>query len=333
MLLPIAFSCLLTAGEWDARVSGEAGYFKAGHDLRQNEVDYLTAVNATFKYTLSANPHYLNLQLRFRPEWYGPNEGIYSVSGSFTAQYRRQWGRLLWSSGMNIRKQNHHIGQTQIWYNTYQGTTGWAWKWSEWMSSDVEGSYTHLELAGDADDEINLYAVRLRMHRLLTPNLNISIGAYAERFITESNVITAAPLPEGNSNKGWHRGTEIELEFTRKIQLNVRYSLSWFTSQLTKGTAPEQQFYFVAGKTLAPKWSVFFLLDYYWRNINPRASYSGALLYTNANNERSIHFKLVYNPDARWNIYTKIAYQNSELIYNNITLSGTQLSLGFESKF
>ncbi|MBX7150353.1 hypothetical protein K1X84_01845 [bacterium] len=333
ILMFIAFFCRATAGEWDARLSGEAGYFKAGHDLRENNVDYLTAFNATFKYTLSNNPHFLNLQLRLRPEWYGPHEGIYSMSGSFAAQYQRQWGRLLWSAGANIRKQNHHIDQTQVWYNTYQGSTGWAWKWSEWMSTDLEGSYTLLDLAGDADDKINLYAIRFRIHRLMAPNLNVTIGAYAERFITESNVVTVSPLPERNSNKGWHRGSEIELEYTKKIQLNVRYGLSWFTSQLTKGTAPEQQFYFVAGKTLAMKWSVFFLLDYYWRNINPRASYTGALLYTNANNERNVHFKLAYNLSSRRNVYTKIAYQNSELIYNNIKLSGTQLSLGFESKF
>lgn len=333
MLGFIALPLMLTAGEWDARLSGEAGYFKAGHDLRENDVDYLTAVNAAFKYTLSDNPQHLSLQLRLRPEWYGPHEGVYSVSGSFAAQYRRQWGRLLWSAAASVRKQKHNIDQTQVWYNTYQGITGWSWKWSEWISTDMEGSYTLLDLSGDADDEINIYAVRLRMHRLITANLNMSASVYAERFITESNVVTVAPLPEGNSNKGWHRGAEIELEYTRKIQLSVRYSLSWFTSQLTKGTAPEQQFYFVAGKTLAPKWSVFFLLDYYWRNINPRASYSGALLYTNANNERNIHFKLAYNLSSRQNIYTKIAYQNSELIYNNIQLSGTQLSLGFESKF
>lgn len=84
------------------------------------------------------------------------------------------------------------------------------------------------------------------------------------------------------------------------------------------------------GKILPGNWSIFFLLDYFFRNYSIPEDTDASLLYAPLNTENQFHLKLERELNSHTDIYLKIGYLNQNLLYNDLAFSGWQATAGLE---
>ena len=87
---------------------------------------------------------------------------------------------------------------------------------------------------------------------------------------------------------------------------------------------------FVFGKILSPRWSLFMLADFYFRNNDSQPDINPNLLYTPLSNQNRFYVKLGNELNRQVDLFLKIGYINEDLVYDGLTFSGWRGTVGLE---
>lgn len=307
--------------EWKTGIEG--GYFHAGGNYNSSRIKFVSAIPASVRFERPVGPHVFILNARLRPEWYGPQMDNYNIQAAAGFQYQRKWKEFDFGAGFQGRKQNYHIHTDPIVINTFQLSVSASWSFMKNMSAGVESGYNDAALNGDVKNTVLTKWVSPGLHYFFHGYGSLSVCGYVEGFKAGTNDV----LTNVRSVKGWRAGPKIGLEYLRKNYITLNYLLAQRRFESSNEFHPEHEINFVAGKNLTTNWSVFILVDYYVRDLDSTA---GDPVYSQTNYENRIHAKLVYNWRKDCSVFVKLAYSKNEFIHQKITLSGTQVSFGFE---
>ena len=307
--------------EWKA--GAEGGYFHAGGNYNSSRIKFVSALPVSARFEQPTGTHVFIFNARLRPEWYGPQKNNYNIQASAGFQYQRRWKEFDFGAGIQGRKQNYHIHTDPISIHTLQISASASWSFIKNMSAGVESGYIDAALTGDVKNTVLTKWVSPGLHYFFHGYGSLSVSGYVEAFEASTNDV----LTNVRSVNGWRAGPKIGLEYLRKNYITLNYLLAQRRFERSNKFHPEHEINFVAGKNLTQNWSVFILADYYIRDIESTA---GDPVYSQTNYENRIHAKLVYNWKKDYSIFVKMAYSKNEFIHQKISLSGTQVSLGFE---
>lgn len=313
----------LHAGGWEWKWGAEGGYFDARGDYNTERIRYMTALSGSANYQISQGSNTYLLNLRLRPEWYGPQSGNYALHASGSIQYRRRWKILDLSSGVQMRKQDYHLrsGSLDLYSGQIFGLV--SWPFLRVVSAELETRYGKAEASGDFKSAIRTLTVLPGVKYYFSRYGSLSGNALIESFETSTDDLFSS----AKTAHGWRLGPQMIFEYSRHWLVNLQYlAVNRFYENSRKDHI-EQEINFVAGKNLTPHWSVFILADYYIRKAD---STSGDPVNAQTNYENRIHAKLSYAWSADTSVYLKLAYSRNELPYQKVTLSGTQICLGLE---
>ena len=313
----------LHAGGWEWKLGAEGGYFQAGEDRNSSKIKYIGSLSGSARYDRSYGQNSFLLQVRLRPEIYGPQGNNFTVNASAAGQYLRRWGDFDLSTGMTVRKQNYHLHSDRLDINMLQLFGSVSWYFVKKFSSEFEVRYNDAVLKGNARNTVSSWSAAPRLHFLYSNYGNVWGGILVESFSAHTNDV----LFTARTNRGWRLGPEFGFDYSRNWLISVHYLPSKRFYNQSNESHSEHEINFVAGKDISAHWSVFLLADYYFRNTDSSAS---GLIYMQTNYENRLHAKLVYNWAKEYSVYFKLAYTKDELISEKIKWSGTQASIGFE---
>ena len=307
--------------EW--KIGTEGGYFHAGGQYHSGQIKFVSAFPASVRFEQSSGPHIFLFNVRLRPEWYGPQKDNYNIQASAGFQYQYRWKEFDFGAGFQGRKQNYHLHTDPININTFQLSASASWLFKKNMTANIESGYMDAVVSGNVRNTVSTRSLSSGLQYFFPGYGSVSGYGYFEAFKAGTDDILTAV----KAAKGWRVGPKIGLEYLRKWYITLHYLAAYRHIEYSNRVRPEHEINFVAGKNLTPRWSVFLLVDYYIRDLDSTA---GDPVYTQTNYENRVHTKLVYSWKKNYAVYFKLAYSRNEFIYQQITLSGTQASLGFE---
>ncbi len=324
LILVLVCSGEVRAGGWEWKLGAEGGYFNAQGDYDARRIRYATALSASAKSDWTKGPHFLNFNGRVRPEWYGPQSDNYIINASAGIQYRRTFRRLVLDAGLQLRNKDYHLHSGRLSVNTTQIFGLATWSATARTSAELEGRYAQANASGEPDYKIFTRSLLPGVKFSFSRYGNLSCAGLLESFETrtDNSFITS------RSARGWRWGSQWSFEYTRYGLINLQYLAADRTYEHSDKHRIEQEAHVIAGKNLSPHWSLFVLADYYY--IAGTDSTSGDPLHAQASYENRVHAKLAYLADSGYEYYFKAAYSRNELLQQNITLSGFQISVGIE---
>jgi hypothetical protein len=324
-LITLLFRHELHAGGWEWKGSAEGGYFDARGDYNTERIRYLTALSGSAKFNLVQGSNTYLLNLRLRPEWYGPQSANYMINVSGAFQYQRTWKLLELNAGVQLRRQHYHLDSGNVNLQSEQLFGIVSWPFTGEASIDVEIRYGRAEVSGESKSKIHTLTFLPGLKYFYSRFGSLSGNALVESFKTSSN----DPFSSNKIAHGWRAGPQLIFEYSRNWLINLQYLFADRMYEKSDKHHIEQEINLVIGKNLTPKWSLFILADYYFRKAD---STSGDPVNAQTDYENRVHAKLVYSWASNKSVYMKLAYSRNELPFQNITLSGSQIALGIEVK-
>ncbi|KAB2877999.1 hypothetical protein F9K33_14770 [bacterium] len=313
----------LRAGGWDWKAGTEGGYFRAGEENNSKSIKYIGAFSGSVRFDHVYDKNAYLIQFRLRPEVYGPQGNNYSINASATGQYQRRWGDIDINAGISARMQNYQLHSNRLNINTFQLFTSTNRYIHTRISAGIDGVYNKVVLSGIAKNTISSWSVIPKTRYFMSDFANVSAGILLESYRAHTDDVMFTT----RSNKGWRFGPELSYEYSKNWLIRTKYLPSKRFSNSKTEAHIEHEINIVVGKNLTTHWSIFMLADYY---ISANDSSAQNVVYTQTNYENRIHAKLVYNWKKSYSVYVKLAYTKNELIYENVTLSGMQASVGIE---
>jgi len=314
----------LRAGDHDWKVGLETGYFRPGHDLRNDRVNLITLANLQFRQRFVSSSDAFVFQVRFRPEWYGPKRDNYTLAGSLDGQYQKKWDRMSAGAVALIRRNAYYTKYTDVVTNAFSFRPSVMRRLGISTSIEVGVPLSFLLTRTQTETELKLIGPYMRLHYSSSPDRRMFLGIQGEWFSARNQDDLLA-----NRNDGHRFGVELNSEWLRPVFVTINYKLFRHSSELTRSSW-EHEIEFVVGKRLDTRWSVFALLDYYRRHVRTSSGLTSTLLFTNTNNERRASMKIVYAVSRHLDVSAKAGYQRNELVYDSVVWSGLQLSAGLE---
>lgn len=272
------------------------------------------------------------MQLRFAPEFYGMQNGSSVVRLGGRAQYNQSFSKFHINLLLNSRKYlyNNNLN-SNLTFDTFQlgGNLILKLQGQRFLSFRVEYFYRDLEYS--TDNQLDAAVIAGSYHKSFSRFGRIMGGAYLERFRVDNPgfVGMSGRLSE---NEGWRLGPEFAIEYSCRLVASLNYRFLWHQSDLVGNTSWEQWVRFLFGKMLSRRWSVFFLIDYYFRDFPSVSSDNSFLLYSPLENENRIYLNIAHDLKKNLSLFLKVGYLRDNLIFRSLSLSGLRATLGVEIK-
>jgi len=321
----------ITASPVDWRIQGEAGYYRASNSSVSSTNDLITRFEGLLAYKKGYNRHSWFLEFRTASEFYGIENITTALKFSGKGQFQQRFSKVSINFYLHGRKYFYNNDFLGLTFNVFQisGNTFWFFHSKRFLVLSV--NYFYRDLENNTDNSLDAVVLTGKLYNSFSPFGKISAGIYTENFQVGSASFLGIP-DMMIKNVGWRFGPEIGLDYNHKVVINLNYRVLWHQSDLISNTSWEQWIRLLFGKLLSRKWSLFFLIDYYFRDFPQPERDNFNLLYSPIENENRIYLNLEHNIRKKWSIFLKIGYIKDNLIYDNFSLSGLQSTVGLKIK-
>jgi hypothetical protein len=325
-LLPV---CATIAGELKYQLVAEAGASGAAVSSNRSQLYLLAGLGGQLRYIHSTRNYNWYLEADAHPEAYIESSSLISTIFNFKGQYLRKHRKFHWSLSSSYWA--HRINFDPIDFSSdILILSAWnAWFYHPRQSLGMSLEYAHREVDAGLKNTLSSVIISARWLRVVSISTKISAGVYAENFYIKN--VASVPAQRGQ-NDGWRFGLEFSLDYKKKFVLNPTYRLFLHQSDRLPSTSFEHWIRLVFGNLLSPKWSLFFLADFFIRDYSVPAGMNANLLYTALTNQNRFYVKLEREANHRLDSFLKIGYVNENLVYENAAFSGWQGTIGLEFK-
>lgn len=319
----------LFAGDWKFKFSGEGGISRLSYSILGEETDLVARLEGTLRYTQTAPGNAWHLQARLRPEIYRGESQAFSIVGGLKGSYLQKTGRFRWGVNFLSERQRVDYPFTELTFDVFQLGGQGVWLCRPHFGLSFGLDYAYRDLNARLEQSLDALLASLEGFLQTFSAASLSAGVYVENF----HVSGPRPLTlEAVSlrNRGWRIGPGVSLEYKKKLLLSGSYRFLLHYSDLTVSPSSEHWVRLLFGKILSPRWSVFFLLDYYVRDYSLAPGADTTLLYAPLNTQNHVYLKLERELTCQSDLFFRAGYFKENLIYENLTLSGWRATVGLE---
>lgn len=324
LLLP-GFSLFAQIG---IKLSGETGFFK-GEGSSTTNSHLALRFNALGNYKYIDRKNSFNLKLRVRPKFYGTTNSTSIVKFAAESDYMRRSKKLNWGVGFVRQFYSYNNPRNDINFDILQLQGNGSWMFQPNWLGYLYLKYFYRDLSSNRQNSLDGIAVGTTLFRSTSRFSKWSIGFYAERFSVEDSegaFINQNPL----KNDGWRIGPEIGYAYQRKFVFKIDYHFYSIQSEIDEDLSAEHSLRLLFGKIINKRWSVFVLVDTYFRNTPSADSLIFNPVYTPLNNESNIYSKIDFKIDKQRNLFFKLEYAKDELFLQDVAFTSRQFTVGLE---
>jgi hypothetical protein len=326
------FLCPLVAAisaELDLRLSGEAGLYRAQTQLQTSEANFLSRFSGWLKLQETADRSAWNLSLQLKPELY-QGDLSYSVlkfisRGQFS-QAKNSWQ---WGLGFDARKYSYFSINQNSSFDFFKLEGFFSSYFSRKFNLSLIPAYYYRDLT---TQQLDAFSGDFSFSAISGNKFNIGLGGYLENFR-----LSADPFPSfataRQSNVGWRYGPEFTLNYLKKIYFSLRYIFLWHRSEITVSPSYEQYLRLFISRKIAKNWIMFFVVDYFWNDIQLQNLQDEMLLYIPFENENHVDLKLEKLIQKNIFLSGRIGYFKDNYILPEFSVEGWQALLGLELEY
>jgi hypothetical protein len=135
------------------------------------------------------------------------------------------------------------------------------------------------------------------------------------------------------ANAGWRWGPEFTINYLKKVYFSLRYIFLWHYSDITVSPSYEQYLRLLISRKIIKDWMVFFVIDYFWNDIQLQKEQNQALLYIPFENENHIDLKLEKLIQKNLFLSGRIGYFKDNYVLPEFSAEGWQALIGLELEY
>ncbi len=326
-MLLLLFATTPLLGQLKYKLTGEGGIAQAATSVNNAQHFLLAGFEGQLKLAHSTRKYAWRLQTELQPEFFFQTVNITALVWNVKGQYFRKHRKFSWGIKTDYRLNRLMVDVLDLNYNVFLGGIQSAWFYRPGASIALNLEYAYRDVDASIENTLKAFLFSAKWLRLFTLSTKISAGIYGENFFIDGVAAEGSNLRENN---GWRFGPELTLDYKRKFVLNATYRLISHQSQILDEATFEHWIRLLFGKILSPKWSLFFLTDFYLRDNTVQADTNPNLLYSPLSNQNRFYVKLDQELTRKTDVFLKIGYTSENLVYEELTFSGWRGTVGVE---
>ena len=319
-------------GEWKGTLRSEAGYHRASFGNIHSQNFLRIKLEGLVKYTHRNNRQLWYIQTRLLPE-------VYDATGTqwqffhtdLKGYYLRNGHRGAWEGYVFAKRQNYQFRNFHLTFYTLNIGNRLVWRYTGQQALVVNIGYFHRLTTGKPEITWRAGVVNIGWWKKLFPDLSGRVGIYSESFGIRQS-FSGADSAVVLSNNGWRLGPEIMLEYKKHFLMTFQYHWVWHHSRFTERFSGEHWLQAVFGKIIKRRWSLFLLIDYYFRRFHLNEDANPNVVYAPFNTRNRIRIKMERELSPHVELYTTVGYLNENLLIQRIEFSGWRTMLGMQWK-
>ena len=311
-------------------IKGEAGYYHASGSSLLKQTDLISQFQGLIKYSENNINNNWLIELKARPEFYGLSNNITILKLSGKGQYQHRFSKFLLSFTLSSQK-NFYLNNIDLNFSIFKLNSNLLWFYKRKTFFQFSADYFYRDLNNGFSNSLDAITLIGKIYQSFSPFGKIGMGVYTEKFKIESDVTNFFQFG-ADQNSGWRFGPEVSLNYSRHFVVNINYHFLFHESDLAEDPDNEQWIQFLLGKLLSPRWSIFFLADYYFRHFHNQPDFDNQLIYMPIDNENNFYLKLAYDVNKEMTFFLNVGYSKENLVYQNLNLSGYKGTVGVEFK-
>lgn len=319
------------AGNWFGSIKGETGYYQASGSSVVRHSDAFSAFQGLIKFKNALNNHEWLAELRARPEFYGLQNTISVLNFSARGQFQQQFPKFHLGFSVSSKKNFYYGNGGDFDFSIFKIGGDLLWFYRPKTVFQISANYFYRDLNSGVYNTLDAVTLAAKVYRSFSPFGKIGAGAYVEKFRITNDIPPFFQFGL-NENSGWRYGPEISFSYSRHFVINIDYHFLVHDSDLAQDLDNEQWIQLLLGKLLSPRWSIFFLADYYFRSFFTPPDGNNRLVYVPIDNESSFHLKVAYDIRKEISLFLNLGFSKENLVYQNLDLSGFKGTVGFEFK-
>jgi hypothetical protein len=311
------------------KISTEAGTTRSAVSTFNAANYLLLRLEGLLKYSRATQSNFWFIQGRFRPEIFLGESHPTAISLSLKGSYLQRHSRFHWAVNFAVDKQKIDYQVVDVTFDFFRfgGQGIWFYRSGSIISFNL--GYAYRDLNSRLEQSLDAAFATADWFLIYSLSRKISIGAYVENFrISRLRGLLEPGAPP--QNRGWRFGPQFSLEFRKKFIVSGNYRFLLHQSDLTRAESYEHWVRVMFGKLLSTKWSLFFLLDYFFRDYSLAGGNDTDLLYAPLDTQNHFYLKLEREMKPQTDLFFRIGFLNENLIYQDFTFSGWRATVGVE---
>ncbi len=309
------------------KLESEGGYFRSGASTFDMNNGLLTRFEGALHYKKQNTSNRLDISVRLKPEFYGLDTGNHNTKLFVYGQFHHRRGRLAWQVSASGRKFSFYSNNGDISYRLFQ--TGGRLYYTIATGWPINFAFNYVFRNADIENRqhLNGFYMQGQIIRNLSKYWQTSAAILFEKFRLSRQFLPVADIGYSQNN-GWRAGPEISLEYRKNILLAARYHYLFHKSRFSTRPMGEHWMRFLLAKVIIPRWTLLFLSDFYFLKLPPVSPENLELVFTPVDTENRIYLKLDHDLEKNLSLYCKLGYLNEKIIFQNLSISGWQLTIG-----
>ncbi len=312
------------------KINGETGFYKSSGYGINDAGNLLASVEGLAGYKFQQDNRSASIQMRMRPELYDAVDKLSSLKFKVSADYYQREEKFNW--GINVARQLFKFTDENlsISYDQFLLNADLSGFFLNNTPVSLNFGYAFQKLSSNGKQQLDMLFADSQLFEDLNNYLRIGYGLYIERFSLQNEMIN--PDLKIKENKGWRYGPLVSINYLKSFLLNFEYRFLFHDSQFTRYPSIEQWIRLIGGKIIYKRWSVFLLVNYYFRNFRQIADTAGIdeILYTPTNFENRVYAKFGFDVNDKFEIYLKPGYFMENLFSDKYSFEGWDVLIGFE---
>lgn len=320
-------SAVLNGGELSYKISGEGGGARTAFDLFTPQRFALGRFFGQLRYQEKNRSYDWMLQGNFRPELYLSTTTTAILTLNLKMQFLKKGRHFHWQFFFENKQQYLRLSENNFGIDVIQIGGQGIWPLRPGNILTLTTGYHARDFSGSFDNQIDALNAVLQWRKSIKGATRLLTGFYGETFDI-SSITNLTQFGSRDNNQGFRFGPEIGLMHKRNYVFNGIYRFLLHRSDITDSDAHEHHIRLLAGKLISRDWSLFFLLDYYIRDLSLENQENINLLYTPIDTENRFYIKLERELDTRSTLFFRIDYLNEDLARQGVNYSGWQGTIG-----
>jgi hypothetical protein len=315
------------AENWYGTIKGETGYYRASGSSVQSHSDIFSAFQGLIRYKNALDSHEWLAEIRLKPEFYGFQNTIALLKFSARGQFQQRFSKFHLTLAVSSRKNFYFNNNLDFDFSIFKVDSDLLWFYRTKTFFQISANYFYRDLSGGVYSRLDAVTITGKIYRSFSPFGKIGAGAYVEKFEIANDIPSFIQFGL-DRNSGWRYGPEVSFSYSRHFVVNINYHFLLHDSGLTQDLDNEQWVQLLLGKLLSPRWSIFFLADYYFRHFPIPPDPNNRLVYVPIDNESSVYLKVEYDIQKEISIFMNLGFSKENLVYENLDLSGFKGTIG-----
>jgi hypothetical protein len=310
------------------RFKTEAGLYNYKDFKGDSFFDFAGNLEGQIKYTYTDENNSASIKINLRPELLGLENSDSKIKYKAAGKYSVYDKYADYNFNISYQLNNYDIYPVSISQNVILFNADIFWYLFENYHIETNVGYAYQDVDNISAQELDLIFLDLKFYKPFNSNLKISFGAYLEKFSIKNEMKNSA---ENNSiNNGFRFGPQFTLSYLKDWIVSFNYKFILHESDYTKRPSYDHLTRLVAGRLLGKRSSVFLLVDYFSRKYTMEKNTGLNNLYTPFELENHILLKTAYKVYNKNEVYIKAGYTSNNFYFENISLNGWNVMLGFE---